>query len=387
MNVYNVQDEFQGGFADVRGATRYLVVHHAAALYPSDSGIDDVRIVASYHINGRRWPGIGYHICLAEEYQGGPIARYNVSDLNLQRAHVAWRNHEAIGICCLTDFGSKPPEEKWIAALTEVLRELKQLYPQAEIVGHRDIAYDAASSPDGKSWSTSCPGARWPEWKGELLARVAGGFPPPLERITPYTTLISQPRVTPVQCTRYILSRPHGDYSSYAVSAIIVPVYFRVGEIAGIDPLLAMAQMIHETGNLTSWWSQRPRRNPAGIGVTGASIAQDLGDPLHWAWNEDRQVYYAGLSFDSWAEYSIPAHIGRLLAYAMPLESPLTAEQQDLLDYALSVRPLPNDLRGCAPTLNGLVGTWASPGKQVIDGQVVTYADRLSDIANRILAE
>lgn len=386
MNVYDVRAEFQGGFAEKRGATRYIVVHHAAALYPQARGIDDVRSVAHYHVHAKRWAGIGYHICLAEETQGGAVARYNVSDLDLLRAHVAFRNHEAVAVSCLTDFGSQIPEDKWVTALAEVLRELKTFYPEAEVVGHKEIAYDASTSPDGKDWSTDCPGIRWAEWKAELLARVDGAFPRPAEQIVPHTALLSVPRAMPIQCARYILSRPHGEYSTYAVESIIVPAYFQVSRVAGVDSLLAIAQMIHETGNLTSWWSQRPRRNPAGIGVTGESRAGDPGDPAHWAWNEDRRVYYAGLSFDSWAEHGIPAHVGRLLAYALPKETPLEPGQRALLDYALGLRGLPDQLRGCAPTLDGLVGTWAVPGKRVIGGRVVTYADHLADVANRILA-
>ena len=49
----------------------------------------------------------------------------------------------------------------------------------------------------------------------------------------------------------------------------IVPAYFSVCASVGMEPVMSLAQMIHETGCLTSWWSQRPRRNPAGIGVTG----------------------------------------------------------------------------------------------------------------------
>ena len=50
----------------------------------------------------------------------------------------------------------------------------------------------------------------------------------------------------------------------------IVDNYQRIGELVGLDWFLAIAQMAHETGSLTSWWSQPPRRNLAGIGVTGA---------------------------------------------------------------------------------------------------------------------
>jgi hypothetical protein len=170
VKVYNVQHELMGAFTVQRTKDAYITVHHAAALYPQATGIEDVRAVATYHTKTKGWGGIGYHIALAEDVQGGPIARYNLSPLTLQRAHVALRNHEAIGVCCLTNFDKHPggmPEQKWLDALVEVLRELKASYPRAAIVGHREIAL--------KGYETACPGATWSQWKPQLLALVNQG--------------------------------------------------------------------------------------------------------------------------------------------------------------------------------------------------------------------
>jgi len=390
MNTHDVQREFQGTFPHRRTNTRFLTVHHAAVTYPQEQGISHVRAAASHHTDVNKWHGIGYHICLAEETRGGPIARYNVSDLDTVRAHVAQRNSEALGICCLTNFSNHPPEQKWIDALAEVLRELKQRYPNAEIVGHRDIARAGNS--------TQCPGNPWAEWKQALLARVEGGAAPgtspgsepappqTVGTVTAVSTLLVTPQATPEQCSAYMLSRPTGEYNEHDVREVIVPAYFRVCEQAGINPLLAIAQMIHETGNLTSWWAGRPRRNPAGIGVTGETRSDDPGDPHAWTRNEERDVYAAGISFPTWTDHAIPAHVGRLLAYALPTTAKLTNEQRQLIDLALGLRPLPERLRGCAPTLDGLVGTWAVPGRQMVGEREVTYAEQVADLASRILS-
>lgn len=174
MHTYDVRNEFQGGYTARRTSTRFLVIHHAADHYPQTNGLDDVRAIKRWHTgtppNGNGWPGIGYHIVLAEETTGGPIARYNVSDLSLQRAHVWGRNHEALGICCATDFGKARPAQKWIDALILVLRDLLARYPQAQIVGHKDIALPGHG--------TACPGDAWPRWKGDLLAAL-GPAPQP----------------------------------------------------------------------------------------------------------------------------------------------------------------------------------------------------------------
>jgi hypothetical protein len=128
MNTFDVRAEFQGAYTQRRTRTDYLVVHHAADHYGALRGIDDVRAIQRWHTNqppnGRGWPGIAYTVVLAEEYQLGPIARYICSDYDTLRYHVASRNHEAIGVCCATDFGNSIPEQKWIDALAVALVDL-----------------------------------------------------------------------------------------------------------------------------------------------------------------------------------------------------------------------------------------------------------------------
>lgn len=167
MQVFNVQSEFQGNYRRRRQRTNFIVVHHAAAVYSESRGIDDVRAVAAFHTApaplGRGWPGIGYTIALAEQFSGGPIARYNLSDYDLERAHVFGRNDVAIGVSCLTNF-TGIPEQKWVLALAEVIAELCRRYPDARIVGHREIAL--------AGHETACPGPRWIDWKPRLLGLV-----------------------------------------------------------------------------------------------------------------------------------------------------------------------------------------------------------------------
>lgn len=120
MQIFYEQRRFEGGFATPRARTDYIVVHHAAALYSSRDGLADVQAVADYHIKVRGWPGIGYHVALAEQWQDGPIAAYVLSDLNLQRAHVLNRNHQAIGICALTNLETMPRGEPTQNGLTRL---------------------------------------------------------------------------------------------------------------------------------------------------------------------------------------------------------------------------------------------------------------------------
>ena len=170
--------------------------------------------------------------------------------------------------------------------------------------------------------------------------------------VTAQSTLIAPPRATQRTLERYMLSRQHGSYSDEEVRDILRK-YVATAKSVGLDPLLVVSQMVLETGNLMSHWSQPPRRNPAGIGVTGQPGA--------------------GISFSNW-DKAVQAHVGRLLAYVLPKDAE-TSTQRELIAAALKVRPLPDDRRGRAPQLKGLAGSWAMDPK---------YADKITRVANEI---
>lgn len=217
-------------------------------------------------------------------------------------------------------------------------------------------------------------------WIGSLYAEQ----PAPAPHITADSSLLHSSRATIEQCLAYMLSRPHTMYTDRDIATVIVPEYARVCALSELDLLLVISQMIHETGNLSSFWSGRPQRNPAGLGVNGqARRAEPQPNNGMWRFNPQRRRWEYGLSFDSWVEHAIPAHVGRLLAWALPPGSYTTA-QALLVKQALSYRPLPLAARGSAPTLR-LLGKahnpsgygWASPGSE--------YGERIAAIANAIL--
>jgi hypothetical protein len=82
----------------------------------------------------------------------------------------------------------------------------------------------------------------------------------------------------------------------------------------------------------------------------------------------------AGISFPSW-KLSVRAHLGRLLAYALPATAG-TAAQKALIAEALKWRPLPPSKRGIAPSVKGLAGSWATDPK---------YSGKIVNIANAML--
>lgn len=177
------------------------------------------------------------------------------------------------------------------------------------------------------------------------------------------------------QAVEWLVARSNS-YNRFDITAIVL-AYARIGEEAGVDWFLALAQCAHETGGLTSWWCQRPRRNPVGIGVSGKTQSGTPDQPpgRNWAW--DGSQWREGCSFATWDSEAIGAHLGRLLAYALP-EGGATAAQQALIDHALSVRALPATLRGIAPSYLDLNGRWAYPGTE--------YGQRILDLARRMRA-
>lgn len=140
----------------------------------------------------------------------------------------------------------------------------------------------------------------------------------------------------------------------------IVNAYWATARLAGIRLEVILGQIVQETSWLTSFFSARPQRNPAGIGVTGASYAtQDQAGGKPVAYDPSVQRWRLGNSFGQWAAdvpnivSAVDAHVGRLAAYAIKKDDG-NVEQKRLINIALGVRPLPDILRGCAVTLRDL---------------------------------
>lgn len=175
-----------------------------------------------------------------------------------------------------------------------------------------------------------------------------------LDVVSPDTRLLGPASLGFTQARRAWVGRATGEYTPGDVDHIL-RLYVTLCYRAGLDLLVPLCQLGLETGWLTSHWSQRPRRNPAGIGVTG--------------------VPGAGISFPSWM-HAARAHVGRLLAYAIGPADLVTSDQRALIEEALEWRMLPPSKRGLAPTLGGLARSWAEDPE---------YAWKLSRIGNSML--
>ncbi len=171
--------------------------------------------------------------------------------------------------------------------------------------------------------------------------------------VTPSSRLLTTPRADRDGIERYVVERDHAPHTD-EVALEVAGHYFEVATAGGLDPTIAAAQMVLETDNLKSKWA-RTHKNLAGIGITRPDIPPE--EVPRW---------------DTWRD-AVIGHVGRLLAYALPKETG-TPQQKQLIQAALAKRGLRDELRGCAPTVDGL-RNWAG------DPQ---YVANLISLANKV---
>lgn len=254
--------------------------------------------------------------------------------------------------------GKDPYPEAQLKSVAYLIDMWRTKYGDLEILCHRDIDTQGKTDP-----------------RGLTAAQVLAYIEMP-QAITDTATLLHEPRSTAQSAMNYIIRRKTDATYTSGDIRLIVGYYWEFGQASGVDPLLAIAQMIHETGNLTSWWSLRPRRNPAGIGVTGASRISILSPGIDWAYNARTARWQHGYSFPTW-ELAAKAHFGHLLAYCVP-DFALNTVQRGLVAADPRASAIPAVLRGTRTTLRDLNGHWATDP---------VYATKIAQIASSILTQ
>ena len=123
---------------------KYLVVHCSATPEGRNHTAKDIDL---WH-RQRGFDGIGYNYIIRLD---GTVEEGR--DVNKIPSHVKGYNKESIGICyiggidknTLQPKDTRTPAQK--EALKKLLIELKKMYPQAEILGHRDFPNVAKACP------------------------------------------------------------------------------------------------------------------------------------------------------------------------------------------------------------------------------------------------
>ena len=104
--------------------------------------------------------------------------------------------------------------------------------------------------------------------------------PPPDDDLPPIlddAPIVGRATGTAEMAIAWLTPRADPGYTPFDIG-VIVHAYRSIGDAAGMDWFLALAQMAHETGHLTSFWSLRPQRNrrASASPASGAAIHRPI---------------------------------------------------------------------------------------------------------------
>jgi hypothetical protein len=139
----------------------------------------------------------------------------------------------------------------------------------------------------------------------------------------------------------------------------VLDLYYELEAVWGVRADVLMAQMVLETEFLKSWWSQPPRRNMAGIGVTGEVSTTDPHSDA-WAKGDDGK-WYKGYSFGDWRA-AVNAHFGHMIAYSTADERNNAPAVDPRFKPARTYFASKGWALPIATVLTDLNGKWAVPG-------------------------
>lgn len=133
-----------------------IIVHCSATPEGKDYTVDDIR---RWH-KQRGYSDVGYHYIV---YRNGQLVQGR--DINVIGAHAAGHNAHSIGICYIGGMSAdntRPEDTRTLrqkGRLLSLLVDLRKLYPNARIIGHRDLSED--KNGDGiiepSEWMKACP--------------------------------------------------------------------------------------------------------------------------------------------------------------------------------------------------------------------------------------
>lgn len=306
----------------------------------------------------------GPHLFIAH---GSPRAEwdgiYQLTPLNIPGIHAGKCNSHLWGIEVVGRYDLVP----WSSALAEkvygvVCALLNWRGLPANVKGHRECLPNK-----------SCPGnaIKMDAVRAEVARRLSAGQPtqPTSALLTERSTLFGATLANKDKILDLI--RRRGSKRSAADIRDILDAVFTIANTVGIPAEIVVAQQFIEASDqadsdpelepFSSYWSQSPRNNLSGYGVTGTPGV--------------------GVSFPTPLD-AVQAEIGRLLRYFLA-DGVGTEAQQALMKTALKWRPLDRELWGSATQLAHLGAVrnptrkgWASPGP--------AYGQHIADVANML---
>jgi hypothetical protein len=175
---------------------QYLAIHHSVTnIRPDWVGVDGARKyadeIATFHISGRGWGGIGYHMIVCPD---GYLTY--VGDMGTARANVANINEKVVGICMIGDFTKHLPTDAQIHSMHEltwwfdgqraVWTNLKTPW-DTMVQGHKELN-KLFGNP-----GTACPGSSYPV---DMKERIKNDIPYTAPPTPPTPPPVTQPPET-----------------------------------------------------------------------------------------------------------------------------------------------------------------------------------------------
>lgn len=128
-----------------------LIVVHCTG---TEEGEDvSVQAIRNYHVNHNGWRDIGYHYVI---YRDGTV--HDGRDINISGGHCRGYNSHSIGIVYVggcpkghldQSKDTRTPQQK--ATLLRLLKDMRKMYPNAKIVGHKDLNKTGCPAFDAKN--------------------------------------------------------------------------------------------------------------------------------------------------------------------------------------------------------------------------------------------
>ncbi len=124
-----------------------IIVHCTATRAGIDCTVEDIR--RWHRLQG--WSDIGYHYVV---YRDGSV--HEGRNVNIAGAHCLGHNTYSIGVAYVGGVardGKTPADTRTVAqaeGLEKLMVELRRMYPQAHIFGHRDFARKACPCFDAR---------------------------------------------------------------------------------------------------------------------------------------------------------------------------------------------------------------------------------------------
>ena len=139
----------------MRRQTRYITIHCSATKPTMDIGADEID---QWHRN-RGFNEIGYHAVIRRDGEIEFGRHFDVSG-----AHVKGHNFQSVGVCMVGGIDQKgDPEDNFTdlqyESLYYVVEMLTRAYPNAEVLGHRDLSPDVDGDGvvERHEWLKDCP--------------------------------------------------------------------------------------------------------------------------------------------------------------------------------------------------------------------------------------